>query len=112
MRLRLAAFSLAALVLPLLVSPRAAACRGRGRGAAFLVAEIDITNNAVASAYHFNNRNDADLKPTTQVDDHYGELLDRLNVQASYYGGLRLGCRLDTLALLPYAQPSTASPGW
>jgi hypothetical protein len=55
---------------------------------------IDITNTAVL-AYHFNNRNDADLTPITQVDDYYGELLDRLNIQASWWR-LRLGVRLDT----------------
>ncbi len=55
---------------------------------------IDITNTAVL-AYHFNNRNDADLDPPHQVDDFYGEFLDRLNVQASWWR-LRLGVRLDT----------------
>ena len=36
---------------------------------------IDITNTAVI-ANHFNNRNDSDLNPPTQVDDHYGGFLE------------------------------------
>jgi hypothetical protein len=55
---------------------------------------IDITNTAVV-AWNFNNRNDSDLNPPTQVDDNYGNFLDRLNVQASWWR-LRLGFRLDT----------------
>jgi hypothetical protein len=55
---------------------------------------VDVTNTAV-TAYHFNNRNDSDLNPPTQVDDGYGEFLDRLNIQASWWR-LRAGFRLDT----------------
>jgi Family of unknown function (DUF6029) len=89
-RLRPAAFPVAALLL--LTGARASALEVENVGGKPLV--IDITNTAVL-AYHFNNRNDSDLNPPTQVDDNYGEFLDRLNVQASWWR-LRLGFRLDT----------------
>jgi hypothetical protein len=54
---------------------------------------IDITNTAVVD-YHFNNRDDSLFAIPAQVNDNYGELLDRLNVQASWWR-LRLGLRLD-----------------
>jgi Family of unknown function (DUF6029) len=57
---------------------------------------IDITNTSIID-YHFNNRNDSGPAGTitSQDDDFYGEWLDRLNVQASWWR-LRLGLRLDT----------------
>ena len=92
MRLRSVALPLAALLSPILTSARAAAVEVEDVGGKPLV--IDVTNTAVL-AYHFNNRNDSDLNPPTQVDDNYGEFLDRLNIQASWWR-LRLGVRLDT----------------
>lgn len=83
---------LAALVSVLLAGASAGAVETPNVGGKPIL--IDITNTAV-TAYHFNNRNDANLDPSKQVDDHYGELLDRLNVQASWWR-LRLGVRLDT----------------
>jgi hypothetical protein len=56
--------------------------------------QIDVTNTTVVD-YHFNNRNDGDGSVGPQLDDFYGEWLDRLNVQASYWR-LRLGVRLDS----------------
>lgn len=87
-RLALAAVPLAAL----LQSAPASAVEVPNVGGKPLL--IDITNTAVL-AYHFNNRNDANLDPPHQVDDNYGEFLDRLNIQASWWR-LRLGVRLDT----------------
>jgi hypothetical protein len=54
---------------------------------------IDITNTAILN-YHFDNRNDDLGKVGTLVDDHYGEWLDRLNVQVGWWR-LRFGLRLD-----------------
>ncbi|MFT3767052.1 MAG: hypothetical protein QM820_16260 [Minicystis sp.] len=54
---------------------------------------IDVTNTAVLD-YRFNNRNDADIDYNREVDDFYGEWLDRFNVQASWWR-FRLGVRLD-----------------
>ncbi len=64
---------------------------------------IDITNTAVA-AYAFDNRDDSlDVVPPpgTIVNDTFGELYDRLNIQA-YYWRFRAGLRLDVGAY--YAQ--------
>jgi hypothetical protein len=55
--------------------------------------DVDVTNTAVFD-YHFNNRNDQNLDVPRQADDFYGEWVDRLNVQASYWR-FRLGVRLD-----------------
>jgi hypothetical protein len=57
---------------------------------------IDVTNTAVGG-YSFDNRDDnADIAPPppTIVNDTFGELLDRLNVQF-YYWRLRAGVRID-----------------
>jgi hypothetical protein len=89
---RLAGPSLAAALVAFLAGAPAAAVETPNVGGQPVV--IDITNTAVTT-YHFNNRNDSDLNPPTQVDDNYGEFLDRLNVQASW-GSFRLGVRLDT----------------
>jgi hypothetical protein len=63
---------------------------------------IDVTNTAIFN-YHFNNRNDQsealDGNVGTLVDDHYGELLDRLNVQVGWWR-LRLGLRLDVATFM------------
>ena len=87
---------LAAAALPfaavLALSPRAGAVEVQDVGGKPLL--IDITNTAVL-AYHFNNHNDGNLDVVHQVDDDYGEFLDRLNIQASWWR-LRLGMRLDT----------------
>ena len=55
---------------------------------------IDITNTSVLS-YRFNNRNDIFGRTATRVDDFYGEWLDRLNLQLSWWR-LRAGVRGDT----------------
>jgi hypothetical protein len=54
---------------------------------------IDVTNTAIVN-YHFNNRNTAPFSPRTILDDNYGEWLDRLNFQTSWWR-FRLGFRLD-----------------
>jgi hypothetical protein len=89
---RLAALPCSALLACLLTSARTLALETPNVGGKPIL--IDITNTAVV-AYHFNNRNDADLTPITQVDDYYGEFLDRLNIQASWRR-LRFGVRMDT----------------
>jgi hypothetical protein len=86
------ALSCAALLAWLLTSGRAGALETPSVGGKPIL--IDITHTAVL-AYHFNNRNDSDFDPNKQVDDFYGEFLDRLNVQASWWR-FRLGVRLDT----------------
>ncbi len=93
MRLRrLAGPSLASALASLLSGAPAAALETPNLGGKPVV--IDSPNTAVTT-YHFNNRNDSDLNPPTQVDDNYGEFLDRLNIQGSW-GRFRLGVRLDT----------------
>ena len=89
---RSTALLIASLLAGSLASGRAAAVEVPNVGGKPLL--IDVTNTNVL-AYHFNNRNDADLDPPHQVDDFYGEMLDRLNIQASWWR-LRLGVRLDT----------------
>ena len=89
---RLLAPSLATSLAVLLAGARAGAVEVEDVGGKPLL--IDVTNTAVVT-YHFNNRNDADLDPPHQVDDYYGEFLDRFNVLASWWR-LRLGFRLDT----------------
>jgi hypothetical protein len=91
-RFRRFVLTLAGGALALCLTGRARAVEVENVGGKPLL--IDITNTAVV-AYHFNNRNDADLNPSTQVDDFYGEFLDRLNVQATWWR-FRLGLRLDT----------------
>jgi hypothetical protein len=78
-------------LLSLLAAARADAVEVPNVGGKPLV--LDVTNTAVVD-YHFNNRNDTSLSIATQVDDFYGEWLDRLNIQASWWR-LRLGMRLD-----------------
>jgi len=89
MRLRRIA---AAIPLLMLLPARAAAIEVPNVGGKPLA--IDVTNTAVVD-YRFNNRNDADNDPNREVDDFYGEWLDRLNVQASWWR-FRLGARLDS----------------
>ena len=62
---------------------------------------IDITNTTVVD-YHFNNRDDSLFNVPTLVNDNYGEWIDRLNLQLSWWR-LRLGMRLDTAVY--YHQP-------
>lgn len=56
---------------------------------------IDVSNTAVGN-YLFDNRNagEGQAPPSAVVDDHRGELIDRLNVQVNYWR-FRLGVRLD-----------------
>jgi hypothetical protein len=93
-RRRASSLALASLAAAgaLLASGEAAAVEVEDVGGKPMV--IDITNTAVV-AWHFNNRNDSDLNATNQVDDNYGEFLDRLNLQASWWR-FRAGLRLDT----------------
>jgi hypothetical protein len=58
---------------------------------------LDVTNTSVF-AWRFDNRNDTAVgnpTATSIVDDHYGEWLDRLNLQL-YWWRLRAGARLDS----------------
>jgi hypothetical protein len=88
--IRLAAASL--LIPASLVTTRAGAVDVPSVGGKPML--IDITNTTVVD-YHFNNRDDAFAKIPTLVNDNYGEWLDRLNVQLSWWR-LRFGVRLDT----------------
>lgn len=62
---------------------------------------LDVSNTTDV-AYHFDNRNDSELTatnqslvPSQQVDDNYGEWINRLYVRA-YYWKFALGLRLDS----------------
>jgi hypothetical protein len=57
---------------------------------------LDITNTTVLD-YRFDNRNNNPLSfnPRTVVDDYYGEWINRLNVQATWWR-FRAGVRLDS----------------
>lgn len=88
---RVAAALPAALLLALKAAPAGAVEVPSVGGKPLL---IDVTNTAVID-YRFNNRNDADKDPSREVDDFYGEWLDRFNVQASWWR-LRVGMRLDS----------------
>lgn len=59
---------------------------------------LDISNTSEL-AYHFDNRNDADvagtLSPSQHVDDNYGEWLNRLYLRALYWK-FSLGVRIDS----------------
>ena len=85
-RLALASLPLLALLTP----GRASAVETEVAGKPLVV---DVTNTSILN-YHFDNRNTADNKINTILDDNYGEWLDRLNVQASYWK-LRVGVRID-----------------
>jgi len=85
-RLALASLPLLALLTP----ERASALETEVAGKPLVV---DVTNTSVLN-YRFNNRNTADNKVNTILDDDYGEWLDRLNIQANYWK-LRVGVRID-----------------
>ncbi len=85
-RLALASLPLLALLTP----ERASAVETEVAGRPLVV---DVTNTSVLN-YRFNNRNTADNKVNTILDDHYGEWLDRLNIQANYWK-FRVGVRID-----------------
>lgn len=57
---------------------------------------IDVTNTTVVD-YRWDNRNNDRnaFNPRPIVDDHYGEWIDRLNVQATWWR-FRLGVRVDS----------------
>jgi hypothetical protein len=57
---------------------------------------LDVTNTSVVD-YRWNNRNHNPLQqnPRPIVDDHYGEWINRLNVQATWWR-FRVGVRLDS----------------
>lgn len=92
MRLRRVTAALSLAPLLTLLPARAEAIEVPNLGGKPLV--IDVTNTSVVD-YRFNNRNDADKDPNREVDDFYGEWLDRFNVQASWWR-FRLGVRLDS----------------
>ena len=54
---------------------------------------VDLTNTSIL-AYHFDNRNSLPTKPETLVDDHYGEWIDRFNLQLNWWR-LSAGVRVD-----------------
>jgi hypothetical protein len=57
---------------------------------------IDVTNTTVVE-YRWNNRNNQpnSFNPRPVVDDYYGDWIDRLNIQASWWR-FRLGIRIDS----------------
>lgn len=57
---------------------------------------LDVTNTTVVD-YRWDNRNNnpRDFDPTPIVDDNYGEWINRLNVQATWWR-FRVGVRLDS----------------
>lgn len=55
---------------------------------------IDVTNTSFVS-YRFDNRDDSKLVVLTQANDDYGEWLDRLNIQATWWR-FRVGVRVDS----------------
>jgi hypothetical protein len=59
---------------------------------------LDVTNTAIFD-YHFDNRNTPLIpdrsRPSVLLDDHYGDFVDRLNVQLGW-SNWRFGVRLDT----------------
>ena len=85
-RLAIAPLSLLALLAP----ARAFAVETELAGKPLV---IDVTNTSVVN-YRFNNRNTVDGKVSTLLDDDYGEWLDRLNLQVTWWK-LRAGVRLD-----------------
>lgn len=95
---RAAAFSL--LAATALLAPIAGAVEVPDVGGEPLA--IDVTNTAVVG-YHFDNRNDDPRYASRYLDDNYGEWLDRLNVQLSWWR-LQLGVRFD--AATYFARPS------
>lgn len=56
---------------------------------------LDVTNT-LTSRWRFDNRNDDDSKTGTLLDDDYGEVVERLNLQA-YWWRLSAGVRVDAL---------------
>jgi hypothetical protein len=84
-----------------------------GRARAVDVAEVggeplsaSITNTATFN-WHFDNRNDLPFQATGRVDDSYGELIDRLNVQINWWR-LTLGARLDGVKYFDTTTPEEA----
>ena len=65
---------------------------------------VDVTNTSIVN-YHFTNRNTADGNISTLLDDNYGEWLDRLNIQVSWWK-LSAGVRIDGATF--FATPSAA----
>ena len=57
---------------------------------------LDVTNTTVVD-YRWDNRNNQrdSFNPRPIVDDHYGEWIDRLNVQATWWR-FRVGLRVDS----------------
>ena len=96
-RLALASLPLLALLTP----GRASAVETEVAGRPLVV---DVTNTSILN-YRFDNRNTADNKVNTILDDNYGEWLDRLNIQASYWK-LRIGVRIDAATF--FAKPDSA----
>lgn len=96
--------ALAALVAPV-VAPSLAHAADAGELAGEPLT-IDVTNTAIG-VYHFDNRNTQGANPKTRVDDRYGELLDRLNVQLGWYR-FRLGVRLDAVTYFNTPTPEEA----
>jgi hypothetical protein len=86
-------------LLALLASTRASAVETELAGKPLV---IDVTNTSILN-YHFNNRNTDRDSVSTILDDNYGEWLDRLNIQASWWK-LRVGVRVDGASF--FAKPT------
>jgi len=87
-------------LLALLTSAPASAVETEIAGKPFVV---DVTNTSVIN-YRFNNRNTYRDNATTILDDNYGEWLDRLNIQASWWK-LRAGVRVDAATFFSTPTP-------
>src|SRR5262249_16259630 len=95
-RVRNAARRLAAAALPVLLfssaSTPARAVEIESVGGNPLL--IDVTNTSILN-YRFDNRDDSLTAIPQQVNDNYGEWLDRFNLQISWWR-FRFGVRMDS----------------
>ncbi len=87
-------------LLALLTPTRASAVETEVAGKPLVV---DVTNTSVIN-YRFNNRNTYRDNITTILDDDYGEWLDRLNIQASWWK-LRAFVRIDAATFFATPTP-------
>ena len=67
---------------------------------------LDVANT-LAFRWRFDNRNSQPQAPGTHLDDNYGEIIDRLNLQL-YWWRVSAGLRLDTLTYVAQADAGDA----
>jgi hypothetical protein len=68
---------------------------------------LDVTNT-LASKWRFDNRNDNPADQGTLLDDNYGEVIERLNLQA-YWWRLSAGVRVDALVYVDETSAAEAA---